>query len=141
MPLCTDVTEKGKQLPWGEKTKISTLHFVYITLCISTTLIILYSDLLQYMQFNRNFFWKFKVVPQPVENINLNELQSLISGEGNLMEKLLESNAVLAIGLASNIATTLNSLGRNDTSNDSSSIDASKQVSAEMPLTKDCLRK
>ena len=93
------------------------------------------------MQFNRNFFWKFKVVPQPVENINLNELQSLISGEGNLMEQLFESNAVLAIGLASNIATTLNSLGRNDTSNDSSSIDASKQVSAEMPLTKDCLRK
>ena len=45
------------------------------------------------------------------------------------MGQLLESNSVLAIGLASNIASTLNSLGTNTTSNDSSSMDASKQVS------------
>ena len=43
------------------------------------------------------------------------------------MGQLFESNSVLAVGLTSNIASTLNSLG-NTTSNDSSSTDTSKQV-------------
>ena len=50
------------------------------------------------------------------------------------MGQLIESNSVLAVGLTLNIASTLNSLENNTTSNDSSSMDTSKQVS--MPFTK-----
>jgi hypothetical protein len=61
----------------------------------------------------------------------LNQLQNLTSEDA--MRELFETgNGVLAIGLASNIASTLNGLGQNTTSNDSSLTqqqkDASKQV-------------
>ena len=72
------------------------------------------------------------MVPQPEESVDLNQLQNLVSGEGNAMAKLFETgNSVLAIGLAANVASTLNSLQDNTTSNDSSSTpqkDSSKQV-------------
>jgi hypothetical protein len=64
--------------------------------------------------------------------VDLNQLQNLVSGEGNAMQDLFESgNSVLAVGLASNIASTLNTVEQNTTSNDSSSTqesDSSKQV-------------
>jgi hypothetical protein len=61
----------------------------------------------------------------------LNQLQNLTSEDA--MRELFETgNGVLAIGLASNIASTLNGLGQNTTSNDSNLTqqqkDASKQV-------------
>ena len=75
------------------------------------------------------------MAPQP-GGIELNQLQNLITGEGNALQDLFESgNSALAVGLTSNIASTLNTLEKNTTSNDSSSTqqsDSSKQVSTTL---------
>ena len=52
------------------------------------------------------------------------------------MRELFETgNGVLAIGLASNIASTLNGLGQNTTSNDSSLTQQQKDASKQVRMT------
>jgi hypothetical protein len=64
----------------------------------------------------------------------LNQLQNLTSEDA--MRELFETgNGVLAIGLASNIASTLNGLGQNTTSNDSSLTQQQKDASKRVRMT------